>query len=152
MNGYPKIFLPLLMTTLGLLWITGIFLLPAWFIFRLEQDSDWLMTLSLATGDGRHWMTVSHALLGWLMIGFIGALWTTHIRVHRRKHENKASGLMMLVVLLGLILSAMGIYYLGNATASLISSVAHVGLGVVMPAMLLMHRRLGQKSLKNAQK
>ena len=148
MIGYPKYFLTSLISVLGLLWISGLLLVPAWIIFRLEQDIEWLINLSLSSGDLRHWLNTLHAAVGWIMMWLIGALWTIHMRAHWRKGENKTSGLVMAFSWAILALTALGIYYLGDADLSKASSLIHVILGLSIPIMVLTHRKQGTKSLK----
>lgn len=152
MNGYPKSFLPLLTIVSSLLMLTGFLLIPAFVVFRLEQDIDWLMNLSITSGELRQIITVLHAIFGWSMVWFIGALWTIHIRSHWRRHENRKSGIGFILLWGMLMGTALGIYYFGNPDWSKASSIIHVLLGVIVPFMLIAHKITGKKSLKSHNK
>lgn len=149
MNGYPKGFLPtLILTTLALI-ITGLLLIPAFLVFRLELEQDWLMNLSMTSGSLRHTLTSLHAITGWLMVWLIGAIWTIHIRSHWRKNENRVNGIVFLSIWVVLIASALGVYYFGDPDWSKASSSLHVIFGLIVPFMLIAHKMVGKKSLKN---
>jgi hypothetical protein len=150
MNGYPKGFLPALITTSLLVITTGLLLIPAFLIFRMEQEQDWLMNVSIASGSLRHTLTTLHAVFGWAMVWFIGALWTIHIRSHWRRHENRTNGLVFVGIWLLLIISALGIYYFGDPDWSKTSSLLHVVVGLTVPFMLIAHKIIGKKSLKSS--
>ncbi|BBN60367.1 hypothetical protein HVMH_1961 [Hydrogenovibrio marinus] len=130
--------------------ITGLLLIPAFLIFRMEQEQDWLMNLSIASGSLRHTLTMLHAVVGWTMVWFIGALWTIHVRSHWRRHENRANGLMFIGIWSVLIISALGIYYFGDPGWSKTSSLIHVIVGLMVPFMLIVHKIIGKKSLKTS--
>ena len=148
MNGYPKSFLPSLMATTLLLFISGVLLLPSLMIFRLQWDIDWLMASPLASGDLRLWITAIHVFLGWAMIWFIGNLWTIHIRNHWRRKENFVSGLTFILFWVLIIFSSLFIYYVSNHDLSQYSSILHTILGLMLPLALWIHRYYGKRSLK----
>lgn len=152
MNGYPKGFLISLITISLLLILTGLLLIPAFLVFRLEQEQDWLMNLSIASGNLRHNLTTLHAIFGWTIVWFIGALWTIHIRSHWRKNENRKNGIVFLSLWTILIITALGIYYFGDPDWSKASSIIHVLFGVLVPFMLIAHKTSGKKSLKSHNK
>lgn len=149
MNGYPKFFLPSLMATTILLFISGLLLIPSLFIFRLQWDIDWLFELPFTSGALRLWITAIHVLLGWLIVWFIGSLWTLHIRNHWRRKENLKSGMIFILFWLIIVLSSLFIYYASNEDLSQYSSILHSGLGVLMPLTLWIHRVYGKKSVTN---
>jgi hypothetical protein len=77
---YPKLFVPFLMNTIIGLFVSGVLLIPAFLLFRVQWDSAWLMDLTISSGDSREWITVIHALFGWLMLWPLGTLWSLHMR------------------------------------------------------------------------
>lgn len=147
MNGYPKLFLPFLINTTIGLFVSGVLLIPAFLLFRLQWDSDWLMDLAISSGDLREWTTVIHAIFGWLMLWLLGSLWSMHMRSHWRRNENRKNGAMFSIYWVLIILSSLGIYYFGNEQLSQYSSTLHVLLGLLMPMVLILHRRKGKKSI-----
>ncbi|QBZ82397.1 hypothetical protein GHNINEIG_00427 [Hydrogenovibrio crunogenus] len=148
MNGYPKFFFLLVFTILVILLISGVLLVPAFLFFRMESNIAWLMDFPFSSGDLRHLTTSLHAISGWLMVWFIGAIWTIHMRSHWRRHENRLSGVVFTSVWAFLIVSSLGIYYFGDPDLSQLSSLIHVGLGLLIPFALLAHRKAGRKSLQ----
>jgi hypothetical protein len=150
MNGYPKLFLPFLMNTIIGLFVSGVLLIPAFLLFRVQWDSAWLMDLTISSGDSREWITVIHALFGWLMLWLLGTLWSLHMRAHWRRDENRKNGVLFSVYWALIILSSLGIYYFGNQLLSQYSSILHVLLGVLMPIVLILHRKKGKQSISKS--
>ncbi|WP_173271865.1 hypothetical protein [Thiosulfatimonas sediminis] len=151
MNGYPKIFLPALLSVLVLLWLSGMLLLPSFALFRLELDTDWLYQewlMPISSGDYRHSLTTFHAITGWLMVWLIGALFTIHLRNHWRRKENRYSGLVFSLTWALLALSALGIYYFGEAMFNLWSSYVHTFLGITLPLFFWWHRHKGRQAVQ----
>ena len=148
MNGYPKIFLPSLITTTFAVFLTGLLLIPAFLIFRMQWDIEWLMELPITSGTIRLWINGFHVFFGWLMIGFIGSLWTIHMRNHWRRKENRKSGLAFMVFWALIIVTSLLIYYASHETLSQYSSIVHTILGLFVPIGLIAHRLSGKKSLK----
>ena len=150
MNGYPKLFKPTLILTFSLLFITGLLLLPSFAQFKLEWDFDWLYESPfnlISQGGFRQISTFLHALSGWTMLGFLGAIWSIHMRNHWRKKENSMNGIWFVLSWAFLFISALGIYYLGDATLSHTSSIIHTLLGLVMPLLLIQHIVLGRRTV-----
>lgn len=152
MNGYPKLFLPLLISTFCLLWLSGILLMPSMLIFKLEWEItellEALMELGLANGAIRQVFSVLHATLGWIMLWMLGALWTIHLRNHWRRHENRKHGVFFSLMWLLVILSALGIHYFGDEHFSRLSSILHSTIGILLVLFFIQHRKTGKKSLK----
>ncbi|MBD3611202.1 MAG: hypothetical protein HUJ13_02075 [Hydrogenovibrio crunogenus] len=148
MNGYPKHFLLFVLAIIVILLISGVLLVPAFLFFRMESEIEWLMGFPFSSGQLRQTTTILHAISGWLMVWLIGAIWTIHLRSHWRRHENRLSGVLFTSVWAILIVSSLGIYYFGDPDLSTLSSLIHVGLGVLIPFALLAHRKAGRKSLQ----
>lgn len=140
-------YLPSLITTTSLVFITGLLLIPAFLIFRMQWDSDWLMELPITSGTIRLWINGTHAFFGWLMIGFIGSLWTIHMRNHWRRNENRKGGVLFMLLWAIIIASSLLIYYASNEILSQYSSIIHTLLGVIAPIALIAHRSKGKRSL-----
>lgn len=148
MNGYPKYFLVFLIAIMITVLMSGLFLVPAFMVFRMESDIEWLMNFPFSSGNLRHLTTTLHAISGWLMVWLIGAIWTIHMRSHWRRHENRLSGAIFTSVWALLIVSCLGIYYFGNPDLSQLSSLIHISLGILIPFALVAHRKAGRKSLQ----
>ncbi|MDX1795865.1 MAG: hypothetical protein R3219_03985 [Hydrogenovibrio sp.] len=151
MNGYPKYFLPLFQAMVILVTLSGLLLIPALLVFRLQWDGDGLdtlMTLPITSGQTRAALTSLHAIVGWGLVWLLGAIWSLHIRSHWRKKENRLNGGIFLSVWAILVTSSLGIYYFGDADWSQTSSLIHVGLGLTIPGMLYAHRKFGKRSVE----
>ena len=149
MNGYPKSFNFSLKTVFSMLWLSGVLLIPSCLMFRLEFDWEWLMDLSISSGQTRHILTVLHAMLGWSLLWFLGALFTIHIRNHWRRRENAFNGIVFLSAWILLIASALGIYYLGVDWSNRLSAIIHTALGLLMPLLLILHISKGRKAVNS---
>lgn len=147
MNGYSKLFHTLLIATLLILFITGIFLIPAFMIFRLEWELDSMMEWPIISGDIRSTITVLHSIFGWLMIWLTGAIWSIHMRTHWRLKENRINGLILNLLIALLLASTLGMYYLGDELLSKYSSIVHSILGILFPLAIFLHRYQGKKAL-----
>lgn len=147
MNGYPKLFLPLLMLIVTTLFISGLLLIPSFLTFRVQWDVEWLMESVLSSGDLRSWSTTIHAITGWIMIWIIGSLWSLHMRSHWRRNENRRNGLVFSVYWVLLLATSLGIYYFGDEFYSEYSSIIHVLLGLGLPIIFGLHYRHGKQAL-----
>lgn len=155
MKGYPRRFLPGLVTTFVVLAISGFLLLPTALEFRLGFDVAWRLP-----GDQRLWVAGLHSALGLAMCAFAGALWSLHMRVGWRSRRHVVSGICTVAVLTGAALTGIGLLYLGNKTWLTSASVAHTVVGTVSVAAAGLHwmatlsersrRRIGAQAVRYA--
>jgi len=117
LSAYPKGFYSGLVATLAVMLVSGVFLVPSLLEMRLDLD----VPIHL-NGAERLAYAAVHALAGFLFIGFTGALVTVHMRVGWRSHRNHVSGLGLAVLIAGILLSTIGIYYAGSETLSITSN------------------------------
>lgn len=140
-KGYPGHFYSILMLTITALFVTGCLLVPTTFNLKLEWDVPWRLSSEQHIG-----MAAAHATLSLIMAAIIGALWSIHMRAGWRRRKNHHSGLSLLIIIVLLGISAMGIYYFGDEQSSMLSSVAHLLMGISIPVLLLVHVIHGRKS------
>jgi uncharacterized membrane protein len=140
-KGYPGHFYLILMLTIGALFISGSLLVPTTLNFKLEWNVPWRLS-----SDQHISVAAIHATLSLLMAAMIGALWSIHMRAGWRRRKNHHSGLSLLVTMVLLGLTAIGIYYFGDEQYSMLSSVAHMLIGIAIPLLLLIHIILGRRS------
>lgn len=133
MRGYPSWFYRFLVASFSLLIISGFFLIPNALVFRLEWELAWYFPEAL-----RLWIVALHVLVGFFVISQLGALWSVHMRIGWRHHKNIKSGLSMVFVLLALVLTGVGIYYLGEQF-SVSASVLHMLIGFSLPCLFFYH-------------
>ncbi len=139
-KGYPSQFYTLLMLTVTALFVTGCLLLPTTLNLKLEWDVPWRLSSEQHIG-----MAAAHATLSLLMVAIIGALWSIHIRAGWKRRRNYQTGLCLLMIMVLLGISAIGIYYLGDEQASMLSSVAHMLIGLAIPFLLGIHVVIGRR-------
>jgi hypothetical protein len=145
MKGYPRFFSVRLITlVVFVLFLSGLFLAPTTLIMRLEWELPWRLA-----SDQRVWMAALHAFFAFVMLLVIGALWPIHMRVEWRRGRNLYSGIAMAFTWAILILTGLGIYYLGNEQLAIWTSVGHLVLGLVIVLFYFWHVFLFDKE-KNA--
>ena len=133
MRGYPSWFYRSLIIGFLILVISGLLLIPNALVFRLEWDITWYFPEAI-----RFWVVALHVLIAFFVISQLGALWSVHMRIGWRHHKNIRSGLSMVGVLLALVLTGIGIYYLGEKL-SVSASVAHMLIGFSLPCLFIYH-------------
>ena len=138
LRGYPKWFYRVLISSFLLLTASGFLLIPNAFDLRLE----WHMPWHLASSQRLAVVTL-HAALAFLIVAQMGALWSVHMRLGWRHHKNIKSGFLLVSTLLVLILTGLGIYYLGE-TWAVTSSVSHTLAGLLLPCLLIYHIVIGR--------
>ncbi|MCJ9428657.1 hypothetical protein [Kordiimonas marina] len=141
MKGYPKLFgWTLILTAFGLL-LSGLLLIPSMLDFRLEMDVPWRL------GASARLMTAAlHAGVAFLMLMFLGALWSVHMRGHWRKGKHRVSGSLLVSSFVLMALTGLGIYYFGGEGLSLGASIAHVGAGLFGTGLFLWHGIRGYRA------
>lgn len=125
----------------AILFVTGCLLTPSMLEFRLQWDVIWRLA-----GDGRILAVAAHVLAGFAMLALLGVLWVLHMRSGWKMNRNRASGALFLAVWAVLTVTGVGILYFGGETASIGSSVVHTGLGLLVPAFLVVHVWRGLRS------
>lgn len=140
LRGYPTWFYQLLLAIILAMLGTGLLLIPAALEMRLEWEVPWRLQ-----GDAQIGTAALHALMSFLMMVVVGALWSVHMRAGWRHRKNHRSGLFMAALMLFLLLSALGIYYFADDAWSLDASVIHMVAGLLLPTLLLYHIVRGRK-------
>jgi hypothetical protein len=149
MNGYPRGLRSLLWLALAALFVTGLLLAPSMLETRLEWGLPWR-----ESSDARLWTAAVHAFFAFALTCVFGAVAAIHVRARFRSKGNRATGLMLLSGFLALVLTALGIYYLGDRELSVWASVIHLVLGLLAPVTLGVHavsvwRRLRRRERNN---
>ncbi len=151
MKGYPKPFIPFLVSVLIALLLTGVLLTPTTLAFRLAWEVAWRLE-----GDHQLWISTLHTTMSFIMLMIFGALWPVHIRAGWRMKANVISGVVMTVVILILALSGLGILYAGSESFSVIAAVGHLVLGYLLifcfPYHFVIGRRLHRKRIHPTKK
>jgi hypothetical protein len=143
--GYPKWFFGALMAVMASLLGTAVALLPAMLEMRLDIATPWNIQ-----GGMRLLAAALHCAAGFLFVGMAGALLAIHVRIGWRRKLNRISGTALLVLILLMLGSALGIYYLGDELSSRASSIIHTGAGLLATLFVAWHAIKGRQSRRDA--
>jgi heme A synthase len=143
MKGYPRSFLPSFWALSTALLISGLLLAPTTLDLRLGWDMAWRLP-----GAARIGTAAVHAGLSFVACMLIGSLWAVHMRAGWRKRRQRRSGSVLLVLLLTLVLSAVGIYYLGDSGLADGLALLHLAGGLALLLPLGWHVTRGRRGLR----
>lgn len=138
MKGYPRWFEPALLATTSFAFTTGCLLVPT----TLALRADWSVGWRLSAG-ARSPMVAAHAALAFFFLIAIGALWSVHMRAGWRRHRQRTSGLMLVLMLLWLGVSGVGVYYLVDESWANAAGITHAAVGLVLAVPFLWHAIVG---------
>lgn len=134
MKAYPSWFLPVLLTSIIVLIVSGLLLIPTTLEMRFMQNVSWRLSGSLRLID-----VATHTSVSYLIMMIIGALGMIHMRAGWRKQQNHISGILLLSVFVILLLSGLGLLYFGEESWILTASVAHIAAGVMIIGFAAVH-------------
>lgn len=101
-------------------------------------------------GEGVHpvepWSMKLHGAGAMAALFFVGSLLNIHLRRAIKAGRNLASGWSMIAFLAALTVSGYGLYYLATEQNRPLWSIAHWIVGLLFPALLILHMVLGRKS------
>lgn len=122
---------------------TGLLWLPAHFMMRSVGEF----------GEIIHplepWSMKLHGAGAMIALFFVGSLMNSHIRRAIRAGRNLESGWSMIAVLLALVITGYGLYYLASENSRPIWSAVHWIIGLAFPLVLILHIVLGKKSSRS---
>lgn len=145
MKGYPSWFVPVLVGALLLMFVTGLLLAPTTLAMRADIAMPWRLP-----GSGRVLTAALHAAGGFALLLLIGALWSVHMRSGWRRRRQRASGLVLGVMLLVPAGSAVGVYYLGDEALGTVSALVHLGTGLALAGPFGWHWVRGRRARRHA--
>ena len=145
MKGYPSWFLPALMGTMLLMFVTGGLLAPTTLILRADLALPWRLP-----GSARVLTAALHAAGGFALMLLVGALWSLHMRSGWRRHRQRGSGVVLGVMLLVLAVSAVAVYYLGDETLGAVAALIHLSTGLALAFPFGWHWVRGQRARRLA--
>ena len=134
MKAYPKWFPGFIIVTMSILFLTGFLLTPTTLDLRLEWDMPWRLT-----SDQRLYTVALHVAFSYVMLCLFGAIWRIHILVGMKLKQKVYSGLSLTGIMIALTITGVGIFYLGNDTASIFASVTHLLLGIIILFFFIYH-------------
>lgn len=140
MKGYAPGFRRLVIGTVLVLIASGLLLAPTTLDMRLQWPVPWRLP-----GEARLWTAALHTLTSYLMLCLLGILWMVHMRAGWHRKRNHWSGIAMVTLMSALTLTGVGIFYFGEARASIVASTMHLGLGLGVPFLFLYHYVNGRR-------
>ena len=122
------------------------------FALLFVTGAGWLVANWLKDGSGDDMWQESAAYLLMLHGGaamailmLLGALAPLHVERAWRSRRNRLTGTTMVASNAALIATAFGLYYLGAETFRSWASDLHIGIGLVLPVLLLVHVVVGKR-------
>jgi hypothetical protein len=85
------------------------------------------------------WLIRAHSAFAFGALWMCGVVWAAHVQPSWEQLARRRSGIALAAVLVVLVVSAYGLFYLGNERARAIASVLHWGIGLALPGWLLIH-------------
>lgn len=143
MIGYPRWFVPALLAAMLLMLLTGVLLAPTTLALRLDWAVSWRLP-----GAARVLTAALHAAGGFALLLQMGALWSMHMRSGWRRRQQRASGLLLGLLLLGLALTALGVYYAGDESLGTAAALLHLGLGALLAVPFGWHWMHGRRAVR----
>jgi hypothetical protein len=141
MKGYPRWFVTVLMSALGVMFVSGLLLAPTTLAMRADIGLPWRLP-----GSGRVLTAALHAAGGFALTLLVGALWSVHMRSGWRRRRQRLSGFLLGSLLLALAASAVAVYYVGEETLGAATAIVHLALGLLLALAFGWHWVLGRRT------
>jgi hypothetical protein len=113
----------------------------------------WLFADQMKEGaSGETWQAAAANLLmlhggaAMLALMLFGALFVLHVQRAWRSRRNRLTGIAMLTVNGVLIATAFALYYAGSELLRPLASLAHIGFGLALPLLFVVHVVTGRRS------
>jgi len=127
--------------------------LYAAFVLLFMTGAGWLVADQMKeTASGEGWQAAAASLLmiqggaAMATLLLLGALFPLHIRRGWRARRNRLAGTAMVTCNAVLILTAFGLYYFGSEMLRPWASGVHIGGGIFLPVLFLVHVIVGRRS------
>lgn len=131
-----------LYTVLALLFLSGV----AWTYWTY---------LPASSGDfetsAKAWAMKIHGAAAMAILVLIGMLLSAHVRFAWRARRNRANGSVFLSAFAVLTITGYGLYYAGGERLRGWMSWIHLGVGLALPILLLIHIFLGRRTRRSNQ-
>ena len=141
MKGYPRWFVTVLTSALGVMLVTGLLLAPTTLAMRADIALPWRLP-----GSGRVLTAALHAAGGFALTLLAGALWSVHMRSGWRRRRHRLSGSLLGGLLLALAASAVAVYYVGEEALGAATAIVHLALGLLLALAFGWHWVLGRRA------
>jgi heme A synthase len=140
MKGYPRRFRTLLLSTMTALFLSGTLLLPTTLAMRLDWDVIWRLGANTRIG-----MAALHVAFAFVALGMFGSLWAIHMRAGWRQRRNYRNGFLLIGLLIILIVTGLGIFYLADEAVMLYTALTHIAVGLLLPIFFIYHMIMGRR-------
>ena len=118
----------------------------------------WLLAGGRNPGAGPSWagdlpesLLKLHGAAAMLFLILLGAFATQHIQALWRGRKNRLTGLLMVTVNAGLVVTAYGLYYSGSDLVRAWASDLHIAAGLAIPAIVVHHIWAGRRTRRRPQ-
>jgi hypothetical protein len=133
----------LLYLTSALLWITGAVWIAVEYGTTNRNENFWLPVSTVQP------MSLKiHGAAAMIFMIILGTLLIDHVRLGYQQKRQRPSGLMLLTLSGLLIVSAWGLYYLGNEEWRHWTSITHCVLGLISPIIIFIHVAFARRRLR----
>jgi len=121
----------------SLLFLTG----AAWWIL------DWrdLLAVGSAWRQSGSYLLMVHGGAAMLAMILLGALVPLHLRAAWPSRSSRGTGVLMIAAHAALIVTAFGLYYIGQDTLRRWTGDVHAAIGFGLPALIALHVLLGRR-------
>jgi hypothetical protein len=99
--------------------------------------------------SAKTWAMKIHGAAAMVVLVLIGMLLTAHVRFAWRARRNRANGSVFLSAFAVLTITGYGLYYVGGERLRAWTSWIHLGVGVALPILLLIHIFLGRRTRRS---
>ena len=131
-----------LYTVLALLFLSGV----AWTYWTYLPASPGDFETSATA-----WAMKIHGAAAMAVLVLIGMLLSAHVRFAWRARRNRANGSVFLSAFAVLTITGYGLYYAGGERLRAWMSWIHLGVGLALPTLLLIHIFLGRRTRRSNQ-
>jgi magnesium-transporting ATPase (P-type) len=97
------------------------------------------------------WAMKIHGAAAMAVLVLIGMLLSAHVRFAWRARRNRANGSVFLSAFAVLTITGYGLYYAGGERMRAWTSWIHLGVGLALPILLLIHIFLGRRTRRSGQ-
>jgi hypothetical protein len=101
--------------------------------------------------SAKTWAMKIHGAAAMAILVMIGMLLSGHVRFAWRARRNRANGSVFLSAFAVLTITGYGLYYAGGESLRAWTSWIHLGLGLALPILLVMHIFLGKRTCPGTQ-
>jgi len=122
----------------AVLFVTGVGWLLADRMKDASSGEGWQLTAA--------YLLMLHGGAAMAMLMMLGALVPLHVRRGWRRRRNRTTGILMVAGNGVLILTAFGLYYLGSDMLRPWTSGIHIGIGLAVPLLFVVHVLVGRRS------